>query len=408
MVFRDKFFKNNVLMFLGACIGNLANLLCQIIIVKKLSVLSYGAFNSLLSVFMIISLPIGSISTMIVKFTSVYNNTGERKRADFFLSVLLRHMFFISLSFLMGYLIFGFNIKIYLQLDSILPVYFTGGMLFLSVISTLTQGGLQGLEKFVPLSLVGIFGGLLKLALISLFVSFGWDLLGALGGYLVQQIIVLLVSFLLLKEIFFERKQAVELDLKEKYKFIMPSLITLSCIAVLTNIDVIFVKHFFEPIKAGYYSIAQLIGKIVLFIPGAIYIVMFPATAGLHAQRKDSRDLLIRSLKYTTILCLLAVVIYNLFPNFILEVLTGKVKTEIIFLGRLFTIAMTFFSLLAVLLLYQLSISRFKFLKSLVLFSLLQILAILIFHTSLVQILLVLVLNSIILFIVNLRLAIKA
>jgi hypothetical protein len=64
---------------------------------------------------------------------------------------------------------------------------------------------------------------------------------------------------------------------------------------------------------------------------------------------------------------------------------------------------MMFLSLVIILLLYQLSVSRFKFLKSLVALSLLQVLAIWVFHATLAQVLSVLILNGVLLFILNVR-----
>lgn len=407
MIFNNKFLKNSVIIFLSTSLVNVANLLYQILVVRKLSVANYGAFNSLLSVFTVISLPVASLAAMIAKFVSSYNNTGQRKKADSFLSAVFGHMFLTGLLFLAVYLLFGFNFRNYLHLDSVIPVYFVGGMLFLTILSTVMFGGLQGLESYLWLSVSNVLSGGLKLILALLFIYLGWDLLGALGAYVTAQIAGLSVSLFALREIFYSRHEISDIALKEKYKFIIPSFITLGCIALLTNIDVVFVKHFFDPVEAGYYSVAQLIGKIVLFVPGAIYIVMLPSASGLHAQKKSARDLLIKSLKYTAFLCVLVTAAYNLFPGIFLNILTGKVNEHIILLGRLFSVSMTFFSLLAVLLLYQLSISKFMFLKNLALFTVLQICAILFYHASLVQILVILILNSIVLCVLNFRSAIK-
>lgn len=407
MIFKDKFLKNNVLMFFSTSIVSLANLFYQVLVVRNLSVTGYGMFNSLLSTFVIFSLPLMSLSTMIAKFVSHYNNIGQRKTADFLLSRLLRHMFFIALSFLAAYLILAPVIKGYLHLDSIVPVYFLGGMLFTTILLTVMLGGLQGFERFVWFSASSMVSGVLKLVLAFLFIRIGWDLLGALGAYLVAVVIGLLVTFFPLKKILYLNEKAMDINLKEKYRFVIPSIITFGCIALLTNVDVILVKHLFPDLKAGYYSVAQLIGKIVLYIPSAIYIVILPRTSGLNAQQKDPKVVLIKALKYTAILCLFVLGFYNIFPEFILGILTGKVNSEIIFLGRLFSITMPFFALLVVLLLYQLSVSKFMFLKSLVLFSLLQILVISLFHISLTQVLLTLLANSIILFSLNLRSAMR-
>ncbi|MCX5715325.1 MAG: oligosaccharide flippase family protein [Candidatus Omnitrophica bacterium] len=407
MILKDKFLKNNVLMFFGTALGNSANLLCQILVVKNLSVSGYGAFNSLLSMFMIIALPISAINTMIVKFTAAHNSLGQKKEADLFLFIMLRHMFFVAASFLLLYFLFGNNLQNYLQLDSTLPVYLTGALLFCAIIAIVPQSGLQGFERFTWVSAIAASGGIFKLSFVFLFLSLGWGVTGALTGYVAAQVITMLICFLPLGVIFYAHQPRLAINLKEKYGFVIPAMITLGCVAVLTNMDVILVKHFFSSADAGHYSVAQIIGKIVLFIPSAIPLVMFPSASGLHAQQKESRHLLLQGLKYGALLCLTVVITYNLFPEFILGVLTSKINDQIILLGRLFSVTMTFFSLIGMLLLYQLSTSNFKFLKSLVLLSLLQIVLISAFHASLAQVLSIMLVNSVILFGLNLRSALK-
>ncbi|MCM8782080.1 MAG: oligosaccharide flippase family protein [Candidatus Omnitrophica bacterium] len=407
MIFKDRFLKHNILMFFSTTLTNLANFLYQLLIVRKLAIASYGVFNSLLSLFMIFSLPLASLSTMIAKFTSSYNNVDERKKVDALLSVMLRHMGFIAIFFLALYLVFAFCLKDYLRLDSIVPIHLTGFMLTLTILSTVTFGGLQGLERFAWFSVSSISTGVSKLVLTLLFLSLGWDLVGALGGYLGAQIIGLFLCLYPLKKIFYIRHKGIDIDIKEKYKFVVPTLVTLGVSALVTNIDMVLVKHFFNSSEAGYYSIAQLIGKMVLFMPSAVYIVILPRASGLNAQKKDSRFLLKKGLRYTAFLSGLVLVVYNLFPVFMLKILTGKVTAQIILLGRFFAVAMFFFSLVAVLILYQLSISRFTFLKNLVVLGILEIIAILIFHSSLFQVVSVLILTSLTLFILNLKSAFK-
>jgi O-antigen/teichoic acid export membrane protein len=405
MIFKDKFFKDNILMFFSSSAVSVTNLLYQMLMVRKLDVAIYGSFNSLLSIFTIISLPAMSLCAMIAKFTSAYNSTGQEGRAHRFISVIMRHMFFIGILFLGLYVLLGSHFKNYLQLDSIFPVYLVGCMLFVMTISTVALGAMQGFEKFIWYSIGNLCGAIIKLAFGFLFVLLGWSLLGALGAYLISQLVILSIIALSLKDVFRSREDVAEINIKEKYKFVLPAFVTFACVGFLTNMDVVLVKHFFGPIEAGYYSVAQMVGKIALFIPGAIYLVMLPHTSGLHAQRKDPRGALQKSLLYTVFLCLCFVGVYNVFPRVVLTVLCGKFNNDIIFLGRLFSIIMTFFSLLIVLLLYQLSVSRFRFLKIVVPFSILQILAIILFHNTMPQVLYIMFLNSAILFLLNLRLA---
>jgi O-antigen/teichoic acid export membrane protein len=169
----------------------------------------------------------------------------------------------------------------------------------------------------------------------------------------------------------------------------------------------VLVKYYFNPEESGVYSLAQMVGKIFLFLPGAISVVMFPRVSGLKAKNQDTNTTLKRSLLYTGILVTGAGFFYNLFPHFVLMVLTGKVYLESVSLGRLFSVSMSFFTLLFILITYLLSIKDLRFIKYLVLFTLLQIWAITLFHKTLISVQLILCLNAILLFFIHLNLVYK-
>ncbi len=88
-----------------------------------------------------------------------------------------------------------------------------------------------------------------------------------------------------------------------------------------------------------------------------------------------------------------------------LKVLTGKVLPGSIFLGRLFSVSMSFFTLLFIIVTYFLSIKDLRFIKYLVVFSGLQALAIVFFHSNLIQVQWILCVNAALLFLIHLALA---
>lgn len=406
---QDSFIRNNIIVFFSSSTVNLFNFLYQIFMARNLSYVNYGILNSLFSIFMIISLPIAAFTTMVAKFTSEYAARKETEEAYVFIFRLIQHMFIVSSIFIVVYFFYALHMKDFLKLDSITPIYIVGCLLFFMNISSITLGGLQGFESFIWYSVSNLSGAIIKFVLAVLFVWLGWAVLGALSAVLIAQFLSLLVSFIpfrkYISKYFFTTKK--EINLLSRYRYITPILLTYISYAVLVNIDIILVKHFFKPLEAGFYSIAQMIGKIVLFLPLAIATVMLPRVSGLYAQKMDSQEILKKSLIITAGLCISVVLFYNMYPEFMLKVFTAKVDGQIILLGRLFSIAMTFFSLLYVLLLYQLSINNLRFIKWILFGALLQICAIWIFHPNLSTVIYIVIINSIILFCINLRLSIK-
>ncbi|MFH1128471.1 MAG: hypothetical protein V1699_03560, partial [Candidatus Omnitrophota bacterium] len=83
--------------------------------------------------------------------------------------------------------------------------------------------------------------------------------------------------------------------------------------------------------------------------------------------------------------------------------LTGKVNSESIILGRLFSFSMSFFTLSFILITYALSIKNFRFLKYLIASFIAQLLAIILLHQNLFGVQIILCINSVLLFLVLLR-----
>ena len=131
---------------------------------------------------------------------------------------------------------------------------------------------------------------------------------------------------------------------------------------------------------------------------------MFPRTSGLHAKNIDTVPTLMRAILYAAVLCGIVAIGYNIFPVFSLKMLTGKMNPEAVLLGRLFSVSMSFFALLFILIAYFISKKELRFIKYLAIFTLLQFIAIILFHKNLIQVQLALCINAVLLFFIHLLL----
>ncbi|MFZ2970487.1 MAG: capsular biosynthesis protein, partial [Minisyncoccia bacterium] len=132
------------------------------------------------------------------------------------------------------------------------------------------------------------------------------------------------------------------------------------------NIDVILVKHFFEPVAAGHYGVLSLLGKIIFFITGSVATVLFPTIVDRHSRNEDYSLIL----KYSVFLVMLGsstmTALYFLFPKFIINFLFGASYLSVVpYLGS-FGIVMALFSLINLLVVYNLSIKKTKFVTILI------------------------------------------
>jgi O-antigen/teichoic acid export membrane protein len=420
MKYSDDLKKQGSLMFVAVTIFNIFHLLYQLYMVRNLSPIDYGVLNSLFSILMIVSIPSGTLQTVVTKFIATFHATNHPEKIGFLLRSFVKKIAVISLVVSLILILGSRGISSFLQITSPLLVVTLGIITFFSIILPLTQGGLQGLQRFGYLGLTMITNSGLKLLLGVLFVSIGFRVLGAIGALAISTFFALLLSFSILTVVLPRPLLLIpeslqlesnnpdpEINFSEIYRYFYPVITVFFCFMILTNIDVVLVKHFFKPLEAGYYSIAQMVGKIILFLPVAITMVIFPKASKLHTQGKDTSHFLKKGLLYIGAVCGTGALICFLFPDLIIKLLTGKENLHCIPLVRIFSVAMTFFALVYLLLFYHLSIHRLDFIYSLVLLTLLHIIGIILFHESLSQVLYIMCGNGILLFFINVYLAFK-
>ena len=437
----DAFSKNVLFVFAGTSLVNLFNLLCQVLIAHRLTPADFAAFNSLLSILILFSVPLGTLGIAVAKYSAEYNAQNQTKKIQILLSGLLKKVSFLGIFTFFIFYSTSFYIIDKLKIPSISAGYILAILLAVSWITPVFSGGLQGLELFKWLMSASLITGASKLVFAFVFIWLGFNIAGALGAFLVASFVGIIVSYLPLRGLLSFRiinpfrnnvlsnleskisneinsagtttnltNNAIvsnEVDFKEIFFYLFPVIISYFCYLNLVSFDMVLIKYFFNPQDAGIYSLAQVVGKIFLFLPGAISIVMFPKISHLNAQKRETVSTLKKSLHYGLLLCLAAILIYNIFPTFILKALTGKAPLDSIRLGRLFSISMSFFALLYIIISYFVSLKDTRFIKYLVLFTVIQLLAIIFFHRSLMQVQIILCINAPILFFIPLILAIR-
>ncbi|MGZ3512314.1 MAG: oligosaccharide flippase family protein [Thermodesulfobacteriota bacterium] len=411
----DGFFKHTGLMFVGIGLFNLFNLLYHFFMIRMLPPIDYGHLNTLTTFFMLITVPATTVQTTITKFVTSFQARSQYSQAKSFLRHFL--LLIVTVAFALFILIaLGSSfLSSFFQIASRGLIILTGIVLFFGMVTPVLRGGLQGLQKFGSIALTHFMNGGLKLVLAILFVLWGWGLLGAMGAVALSYFVTAFFSLFLLYFPLKTQGEKVDVkkdftgnvspDVSEAYRYFFPVGLTLLCFVVLTNIDLILVKHFFTPVEAGYYSISQMVAKIILFLPLPIVTVMFPKVSVMEIKKRKTTHILIWSSVVAGCLCALAIVVCHLFPELIIRLVTGKDYPECIPLIKFFSINMTFFSLTFILLYYQLAINRKDFIYPLVLLTLIQVVCISLFHQNMIQVLLIVGIVSLLLCGINFYLA---
>jgi O-antigen/teichoic acid export membrane protein len=91
---------------------------------------------------------------------------------------------------------------------------------------------------------------------------------------------------------------------------------------IISNIDILMVKHFFRPDEAGLYAAIALVGRLLYFGAWSIVSAMFPVSAEGETE-KPAASLLAFPLVMVTGMSIVFVLILATFPAFIFQALFG-------------------------------------------------------------------------------------
>ncbi len=401
----DSLIKHSGIMLIAMAITNIALLFFHIYMSRTLGPAGFGILASFLSICFIIELPISTIQTVVTKYVSnfkIHNQYG-----------LIRLLFFRSLRKLLPYgglglIVFFLSsgyVSAFLKIPSRTPVIILGIVLFLLLIIPVPRGTLQGLQKFGYLGASLSIDATLRLLFGFSLVTLGMGINGALGGIALAIGVALLAAFVPLGSLFKQQRSTErKVNSSEIYAFFWPVSLALLFFAIMTNLDVIVVKHFFNPQTAGHYAVLSIVGRGFLSVALAVSMAMFPRVSELHELNQDSSLTLKQSLFICVFLFALGILICLLFPQFIILTLFGRKYLIISSLLGLFGIAITPLALTNILINYYLARHSTNFLYLLFAGVVLYLTLLTLFHSSLRQVILVLGTSGSSIFLLNLGL----
>ena len=287
-----------------------------------------------------------------------------------------------------------------LQLTTMRPLLAASLALLLLFVRPVTDGALQGLQQFTGLGVVQVTQALLRLLLAGLLIGVGWQASGAILALPLASAAALLVALFLLRPQTASRitHHASELSLNQVVSlgYSAQTLAGLLAFALLTNMDAVLVKLLFDPATAGNYGPVVTLGKINLFIPLAMGMVLFPKTTQRQASGRDPRPILLLALLVTLLPGLVLTVIYFLIPAWLVQTIFGTAYEDPGLVLGLIGLATTLFATLNIWLNYALSLKRPAFITALVVVVALQLVGIVLYHPTLTAIAAILVMAGVV------------
>jgi O-antigen/teichoic acid export membrane protein len=376
-------------MFLATGVTGLVNILFRVVMGRMLTVEEFGEFNSIFALaFYASHILTRTIRISTTDFVSQRSGEGDTAIQTEDLKRYVRPTAVAAVVTSVVFVLFSSPIKGFLKLDSIWLVLTAVPFIAISWVLPVNLGIFQGRQRFLPLAATTLMQSITKLVFGVLLVSLGLGAIGAMNGVWLGALAAFLFSLVILFVYFIKvRGQDVEgpsdgvgrTSSREVMSVSGHVLMAIICLAILTNIDVLLVKHFYTSEETGLYSAALVFGRIIYFLPVGFVTVMYPKMVESHAKGGDTFNTLKRGLAYICIPVLALTVLLNLDPSFFLRLVMGSQYLGSEDLVGLYALLMLIFSTITVLVFYFLAVRMYHAVYAFAGLSVLQV-AVVWFH----------------------------
>jgi O-antigen/teichoic acid export membrane protein len=376
-------------LFAATSAVSVLNYLFHVVQSRLLGPQQYATLAVLISLFSTLSAPASAPQSMLADYVARFRGRAELGQAARFSRTALKWLALATLPVVALVVLFSRFLATYLQLDSIVPVLALSTAFLPALLIPAVSGILQGLERFRLLALVLFIGAAARLASGAILVWGGWGASGGIAAFAVAGLFSVVIGLYAVRDLLQRPGEAHPLKLADVSRYGGSVLANGFLFATLLNLDVVLVKHYFDPVSAGYYAAAATVGKMVFFVPGAVGLLMFSKTSAQFAAGGSGGLVLRKSILVTVGLCGAMCAALFLFPGLVTRVLFGPAYAATASLVGAYGILMTLFAVVNLMMLYHVSAHDSRFIVILGAGLLFEWVGIALFHQQLVQVILV-------------------
>lgn len=377
--------------FIASFISNIINYIFNLAMGRMLSVSEYGLLLSLSSIFILLGVFNISYVSIFSKFSAKYFATDDKKGLHSLFSIGFRFIFIPAVVLLGVQIVLSPVIAHFLHVSDLILTILISLAVFFSFITAMPSGILQGKMRFFTIGVLNILVPLIKLLVAVILILAGFRVLGAVMGIVIASVVIPLVGFLLIKQ-YNPRtddngEKFGELFKKEFFQYSFTTFLVSIGLVLLSNTDILLVRHYFSEATSGHYAALSLMGKAIFYFTSPINFVFFP----LIAQKKEKNERLFEIVFLTVGLVTLASAVisfvYFVFPNLVLAIFFPAPEYSVLtnYLG-IFSLYILAFSVMSIFSNFFLSIGRTEIYKFTLSAAILQIVLIVFFHNSLYQV----------------------
>ena len=275
----NSFEKQGIIIFAMSLFASGLNYLFQIVSGRILDPVSYGELNSLFSVINILAVIGNSLGLSIVKYVAEMNDDiGANIRKIFkqcsLVAIPLAVAIVLIMTCLMHY--------------NIISSIFTTISIISTALAFVLYGVLQGKKKFFQVGIYNMIQPISKMLIGTILLLIGIHYNVVFVAMTLGAVISMVYARKCINQELASTASSNDTTIKNIYQYFMFTLISMICLTVFNNVDILLVRNYFTNEMVGQYSSAALFGKIILYIPQALTIMMVPIVAEHNGNEKKT------------------------------------------------------------------------------------------------------------------------
>ncbi len=400
-LFFGKLAKASSWLFVGGIVAGALGYVFQIIMGRMLSVAEYGTLTALMAIMMLIGAPLSTLSMVVSRKVSAYRSDEYANHRAYLFYMVNKKILLLAMVFVIPVLFYLESIQHFLAIEKNVYLYLLFTIMIIAFPQAVNYAYLQGLQYFKWLSVSGVLATLLKIVIAVVLIYEGFGVSGALGGVVISSLIILVLVYVVLRPSLGRRSSKPSSKTRLSYRAAVPVLLANVAFAVMTQIDMVLVKHYFLEQDAGLYAAASILGKAVMYLPGGIALALFPMVAENHSDGKSSAHLLIQAFSITAILCTIGALFYYYFSDSIITLLYGESYRPAAEILKYFGFAMLPMALIMVAEHFLIAMGRVMFAYLFMVVAPLQLIAIYYYHDTLLNMVVIMAISGITLVLVG-------
>jgi O-antigen/teichoic acid export membrane protein len=307
-------------------LANATNYASSLIFSRLLTPASFGDLTALLALVVVVTVPAGAVQTIAAERIAALHAAGEYDRIRYLIRHGLAHVAVLALAaglvaLMAAPLVYtAFGLQAFGAALAVVP------LLVASMFVPAVWGLLQGFNRFLALGLLTFISALSRIAFGAPWAAAGGGAGGALAGQAIGIGFGVIVTLWVLRDYLIGRGSgAAKSGMRRR-----PDARTLSAsgafiaFALLSNLDVLMAKLLLSAQESGEYAALATVGKIVIFLPSAVAVVMVPSLARARLADNSGGEVLRRAALVVGVTTLLAAIPLLAFPDFVMHAMFGN------------------------------------------------------------------------------------